>query len=159
VTKKLILFAVFAFLPVVAHAADVVMVQPPLDPLPPGDVITNPAQMTIIPGGTATLQVTYDFNNFEVTLSPGGGAVPFDPPFGGMCTTAPAEFGPRQTCHFPWQPAGFYRITNEGSIRDVVFSVPEPATWAMMMIGIGGIGAAMRSRRRAAGAVGQLHFG
>lgn len=26
--------------------------------------------------------------------------------------------------------------------------VPEPATWAMMLVGLGGIGAAMRSRRR-----------
>ena len=29
-----------------------------------------------------------------------------------------------------------------------VTSVPEPATWAMMMLGFGGLGAAMRSRRR-----------
>ena len=28
-------------------------------------------------------------------------------------------------------------------------AVPEPATWAMMMLGLGGIGAAMRTRRRA----------
>ncbi len=28
--------------------------------------------------------------------------------------------------------------------------VPEPATWAMMMLGLGGVGAAMRQRRRSA---------
>ena len=31
-----------------------------------------------------------------------------------------------------------------------VASVPEPATWALMLLGFGGLGAAMRSRRRAA---------
>jgi len=30
-------------------------------------------------------------------------------------------------------------------------AVPEPATWAMMLVGCGGIGAAMRSRRKRAG--------
>jgi len=29
-------------------------------------------------------------------------------------------------------------------------TVPEPATWAMMLVGLGGIGAAMRSRRKLA---------
>jgi hypothetical protein len=32
------------------------------------------------------------------------------------------------------------------------FAVPEPATWAMMLIGFFGLGAALR-RRRAAGAL------
>jgi uncharacterized membrane protein YccC len=27
-------------------------------------------------------------------------------------------------------------------------SVPEPATWAMMLVGLGGIGVTMRSRRK-----------
>jgi hypothetical protein len=33
-------------------------------------------------------------------------------------------------------------------------AVPEPAIWAMMLVGFGGLGAAMRSRRRAVAAVG-----
>jgi len=32
---------------------------------------------------------------------------------------------------------------------DGVGAVPEPATWAMMILGLGGVGAAMRARRRA----------
>jgi hypothetical protein len=29
-------------------------------------------------------------------------------------------------------------------------AVPEPATWAMMIIGFGGVGATLRNRRRSA---------
>jgi hypothetical protein len=33
-------------------------------------------------------------------------------------------------------------------VRDVKSAVPEPGTWAMMMVGIGAIGVAMRRRQR-----------
>lgn len=37
------------------------------------------------------------------------------------------------------------------NIADVtLYAVPEPATWIMMLIGFGGLGAAMRSRRKPA---------
>jgi hypothetical protein len=33
--------------------------------------------------------------------------------------------------------------------RGAIFAaVPEPETWAMMLVGFGGLGAAMRSRRK-----------
>jgi|SRR5579884_3212987 len=34
-----------------------------------------------------------------------------------------------------------------GSVSFTIASVPEPATWAMMLLGFGGIGVAMRRRR------------
>ena len=34
------------------------------------------------------------------------------------------------------------------AIDNLVLSVPEPATWAMMLVGFGAMGAALRSRRR-----------
>jgi hypothetical protein len=37
-----------------------------------------------------------------------------------------------------------------GEIRGFLVAVPEPATWAMLVIGFGGIGAALRRRRRLA---------
>jgi hypothetical protein len=40
---------------------------------------------------------------------------------------------------------------NAGSAQtDLTFSVPEPTTWALMLMGFGGLGAALRGRRRAA---------
>jgi len=42
--------------------------------------------------------------------------------------------------------------TQQGNLIDnvVVSSVPEPATWAVMLLGFGGMGAAMRRRRKLA---------
>ena len=49
---------------------------------------------------------------------------------------------------------GDYTGVNPGLGLNLVgtAAVPEPATWAMMLIGFGGLGAAMRSRRRSAAA-------
>lgn len=63
-----------------------------------------------------------------------------------------------------WGPTGvgLYNVNGDGRsvyiaqsgnqiIGNVVpAAVPEPATWALMLVGFGGIGAALRSRRRAA---------
>jgi len=44
--------------------------------------------------------------------------------------------------------AGFQGLGDEGwGIQDVVVSVPEPATWAMMLVGFGGLGATLRRAR------------
>lgn len=60
--------------------------------------------------------------------------------------------------------AGSYRINTTGpftssfvtaSSSAVVAAVPEPTTWAMMLIGFGGIGYSMRRRRKSA-AIAQL---
>ena len=37
---------------------------------------------------------------------------------------------------------------NSFEISDVASAVPEPATWAMMIIGFGGVGSMVRSARR-----------
>lgn len=47
---------------------------------------------------------------------------------------------------------GNYRTMGTGSVIPLIASVavPEPASWAMMIVGLGSIGLAMRSRRRGA---------
>jgi opacity protein-like surface antigen len=57
-------------------------------------------------------------------------------------------------------PAGFYNVTagidekfpgtGIGGVTVNAPSVPEPATWAVMLVGFGGIGMAMRARRKTA---------
>ena len=42
---------------------------------------------------------------------------------------------------------------NSYEIASISAAVPEPGVWAMMLVGFGGMGAAMRSRRKAAAAV------
>jgi len=46
---------------------------------------------------------------------------------------------------------GYQWNNNTGAFTASV-AVPEPATWAMMLVGFGGLGAAMRSRRKLAAA-------
>jgi hypothetical protein len=46
---------------------------------------------------------------------------------------------------------GHYAIKVSGGV-DLISSVPEPATWAMFLIGFGGIGFLMRIRRKSAAA-------
>jgi hypothetical protein len=43
-----------------------------------------------------------------------------------------------------------YVITSRDFPAPAIVAVPEPATWAMMLLGFGGLGAAMRSRRNRA---------
>jgi len=46
---------------------------------------------------------------------------------------------------------GDYLTEGQGTIVPLVDSTaPEPASWALMMVGVGGMGAALRTRRRKA---------
>jgi PEP-CTERM motif len=49
-------------------------------------------------------------------------------------------------------PDSLTRVQNLGGLNAVTFSgpIPEPASWAMMLLGFGGLSAALRSRRRLA---------
>ena len=48
------------------------------------------------------------------------------------------------------QPSQWIQIDNL-TFADAVSAVPEPATWAMMILGFGGVGAMLRRTRRAQG--------
>jgi hypothetical protein len=82
----------------------------------------------------------FDLNNVDF-YSPFGGAPPQD-------TTA--VFRLFHLDQF-FTPSGPPLIPNTGSFGDFVLNaVPEPSTWAMMLLGFFGLGAALRRRRQAA---------
>lgn len=78
--------------------------------------------------------------------------------YDGVSNIGPVAFYPEDhTLGDPWEfefDAGgtgnnyidFYNVSS----ATFSASVPEPATWAMMLVGFGGLGAAMRSRRKQA---------
>jgi hypothetical protein len=47
----------------------------------------------------------------------------------------------------------FYGPTYAAQSFQLLSSAPEPATWAMMLIGVGALGASMRTRRRTSAAL------
>lgn len=53
-------------------------------------------------------------------------------------------------------PNSFLFEVKQNSYDHVAAAVPEPATWAMMLVGFGGIGMAMRRRRKANGRLLQI---
>jgi hypothetical protein len=54
------------------------------------------------------------------------------------------------------QDGNYGATANSGAILEDGSSVPEPATWAMMLVGFGAAGVAMRRRRKAAVPISQL---
>lgn len=126
--------------------------------------LTTPLTMAHIhccaPTG-ANAGVALDFMSFPLTLS---GRIDFSfdlslassyrPGF--LSTGTAAEARSRLEAAFADGRAYFNLHTTTfgaGEIRGQISAVPEPGTWAMMILGFGLVGAAMRRRRVTAGAI------
>lgn len=91
-------------------------------------------------------------------LAPGGGAPGGDPggappvdgglpggdPFGGAPSSGPFGFNPGQPEFLPFSPGP----SGPSGPGPGIGAVPEPATWAMLILGFFAVGAAMRRRAR-----------
>jgi hypothetical protein len=95
-------------------------------------------------------EVTYSFTNLEYTIPNGGGAQQFAlPDFTNVtCSSGAGAGGTDVVCRFDSQAAGFFQLTNSGRINGVHFTVPEPSTWAMMVVGFVGLSLAAVWRSR-----------
>jgi len=90
-------------------------------------------------GGTNDFVLQLEFAN-EASL--GSPTLPLCSDPGYFCGPAPADsYASGYTSS--GYPNSFFAATSAS-----VAAVPEPATWAMMLVGFGGLGAAMRSRRK-----------
>ena len=95
-------------------------------------------------GGTPnSFQAFFDGNPILLNLNNSGGFDYFNFTFTAN-GTAPTLL------EFRYQQDPAYFRLDDVSVQGLRGSVPEPATWAMMLLGFGGIGLTMRRRRRPA---------
>ena len=71
-----------------------------------------------------------------------------------LTVTANAAIQPYLTAYVASAPSltgnAYVLLSDDGKSQGFVIGVPEPATWAMMIMGFGAVGMVMRSRRRLA---------
>jgi hypothetical protein len=128
----------------------------------PAGVLAPTAPWTITLAHPALLTVTDveisgdTFSMFDngIALGPMSVPVPSGSTVGECISCALAD--PNFSHGYFLLPAGVNVITGiqDGVINfgdgDFMVSVPEPATWSLMLLGFGGLGAALRSRRKTA---------
>jgi hypothetical protein len=99
------------------------------------------------------------FNTLSATGLTASSFLQFDPTTGTFGSAHPnfagdtMEFGLQQLLGASAVPGFSAEAVYDNLSLTLNAAVPEPATWAMMLVGFGGLGAALRGRRRAAASV------
>ena len=114
-----------------------------LTPVPVAILPGHETDVTIYNGTGAAMGVTTAFWYNQATQ--GGGLLVGNPISSPINTTGPQSYTGNEAA--PVFVPGVY-VESDGSI--VTISVPEPATWATMLVGLGMIGFAVRRRRNVA---------
>ena len=102
----------------------------------------------VSPGGNYVLKTladfgdTYSANAFVSAFGVGNGGCP------GASTNCATFSALADNLAFTTGAGGTTRVNFAASVSG---AVPEPATWAMMLVGFGGMGVAMRRSRKAKG--------
>lgn len=112
----------------------------------PPVTITAPAKeigAVIVPvGGNASPKSVVDVNPADLAAFTSKGLVSFLPTFSGAVGTSGDRVGGAGNAAF------FTNLTFTYNYTAAVAAVPEPATWVMMLLGVGAIGFTMRRRQR-----------
>ncbi|HSZ52308.1 MAG TPA: PEP-CTERM sorting domain-containing protein [Caulobacteraceae bacterium] len=109
------------------------------------------------PGGTKVDVLVQDccvVGDYYATYVDGGyiGTTPYEPPFGSSSgfpnsqATFVTTLGAGSSHNFQLADQWFGDLP-AGAFVEISSAVPEPAAWSMMLIGVFGIGAALRTRR------------
>lgn len=110
-------------------------------PAPPSVPATETAELTFDPPA-AGRSFAQQADPVQPSALPGlaPGVVPG---VGALAPPGEADGGPRLTPQDPWVPSTAFN----GGLPPPVVPIPEPGTWALWLLGLAGIGAAVRRRR------------
>jgi hypothetical protein len=105
-------------------------------------------QATFAMGGGGGNAVYIDTNG--ATVSGAGNSRSFVVPFTVLAGANTFQFAYNNLQSFGDEAFGLDNVSLNATVADPTGGIPEPSTWAMMILGFGAAGTAMRSRRRAA---------
>jgi hypothetical protein len=102
-------------------------------------------------GLTTSFGGNWNFSEFQETLTPGLTSILYQAPLAfNTCATAMiSDVTPCSSQYNIWGNSDPFGVIGAShlTITETLAAIPEPAEWAMLLAGLGGLGAALRRRR------------